>query len=188
MNRTTCGVIRSCLTHDLKYDVMNETYAKSIWEILASKYLMKSVENRLHLKRRVYRFQLKRGTSISDHINIYMKLLAETNLDVVIEDEDKMLILLSSLSDKGYETFVLTLINERTPLSYSEVITALVNLELRRKDKESSSSGTSAEVVTARGSSPNRKRKNRHRSNLKSMFDNHQLRKNQYAFCKNKRH
>ena len=99
---------------------MNETSVKSIWDILASKYLTKSVENHLHLKRRLYCFQLKSGISISDHINNYMKLLVDlTNLNVVIEDEDKVLdILLSSLPDEGYKTFVLALINRRTPLSY----------------------------------------------------------------------
>ena len=51
-----CGVIRSCLSQDLKYDVMNETSAKKISETLASKYLMKSIENRLQLKRRLYHF------------------------------------------------------------------------------------------------------------------------------------
>ena len=77
---------------------MNESSAKSIWKILASKYLTKSVENRLHLKRRLYHFKLKGEISISDHINNYTKLLADlTNLDVVIKDEDKALILLSSL-------------------------------------------------------------------------------------------
>jgi len=65
------------------------------------------------------------------------------------------LILLSSLPDEGYETFVLTLINERTSLSYSEVIAALVNFELRRKDKEYSTSDTSTEVLITRESSPN---------------------------------
>ena len=101
MNRTVCGVIRSYLTQDLKYDMMNETSAKSIWEILAGKYLTKSIKNRLHL-RRLNRFQLKRGTFISDHINIYTKLLTDlAYLDVVIEDENKALILLSSLPDDG---------------------------------------------------------------------------------------
>jgi len=41
------------------------------------------------------------------------------NLDVVIDDEDKALILLSSLPDEGYETFVYTLINGRTSLNYN---------------------------------------------------------------------
>jgi len=73
----------------------------------------------------------------------------------VIEDEDKALILLSSLSDREYETFVLTFINGRTSLSYSEVITTPVNLELRRKDKKFSTSDTLAEILTTRESSPN---------------------------------
>ena len=142
------GVIRSCLSQDLKFDVINETSTKKIWETLTRKYLTKNVENRLHLKRRLYHFQLKRGVSISDHINTYTKLLADlAKVDVVIKEEDKAFILLTSVPDEGYETFVLTLINERTSLSYSEVTAALVNLELRRKDKESFG-GTLAEVVT----------------------------------------
>jgi len=42
---TMCGVIKSCLTQDLKYHVMSKSSAKMIWEILESKYLTKSVEN-----------------------------------------------------------------------------------------------------------------------------------------------
>jgi len=116
---------------------------------------MKSVENRLYLKRRLYHFQLKRGVSISDHINTYTKLLADlANMDVVIEEEEKTLILLSSLPDEGYKIFVLIVINEKISLKHSEVTTALVNLELRWKDKESLG-GTLVEALTVRGRSPN---------------------------------
>jgi len=49
-----------------------------------------------------------------------MKLLADlANVDVMIEKGDKALILLSSLPDEGYETFVLILKNERTSLKNS---------------------------------------------------------------------
>ena len=158
MDRATCGVIRSCLEQDLKYDIMHETSAKKIWETLVSKYLAKSVENRLHLKMRLYHFQSKRGVFMSDHINTYTKLFTDlSNLNVVIDDEDKALILLSFLRDEGYETFVLTLINERTSLSYKEVTITLVNFELRRKDKESSGS-TSVEILAMRRSSPDQRR------------------------------
>ena len=37
MNRMACGVIRFCLPQDLKYDVMNETSMKKIWDTLTSK-------------------------------------------------------------------------------------------------------------------------------------------------------
>ena len=54
MNEVACAVIRSCLTQDIKYHVMNETSAKKIWDTLEDNYLTKSIENRLHLKRRLY--------------------------------------------------------------------------------------------------------------------------------------
>jgi len=73
---------------------------------------MKSNKNRLHLKRRFYRFQLKKEIFISEHMNNYTKFLVDlVNVDEVIKDEDKALILLSFLPDDVYETFVFTLIN-----------------------------------------------------------------------------
>ena len=77
------------------------------------------MEARLHLKRRLYRFQLKRGISIDEHMNNYTKLLADlVNEDVAIKEEDKVVILLNSLSDEEYETFILTLINDKQILNY----------------------------------------------------------------------
>jgi len=74
-------------------------------------------------------------------MNNYTKLLANlSNVDEVIKDEDKALILLSYLLNDDYETFILTLINGMQSLSYNEVSAALVNHELRKKDKESSNS------------------------------------------------
>ena len=115
---------------------MNATSAKQLWETFETKYLKKSIESRLHLKMRLYQFQLKRGSSVDDHLNAYTKLLADlVNVDVEIEDEDKACILLSSLPDEDYETFVLTLINGKTTLNYNEVSGALINYELRKERK-----------------------------------------------------
>ena len=52
-------------------------------------------------------------------------------MDKVIKNEDKTLIMLSSLLDDDYETFILTLINDKQSLSYNEVSTALIYHELR---------------------------------------------------------
>ena len=76
MNRTACGVIRSCLIQDIKYYMMYETSARKFWEIIEKKYLTKSIESQLYLKRKLHRFQLKRGLSIDEHMN-YTKLLAD---------------------------------------------------------------------------------------------------------------
>jgi len=103
MNQTSCGDIRSCLTQGLKYHVITETFAKRIWEILESKYLTKSVKNCLHLKRRLYRFQLKKKISIGEHMNNYTNFLVDlAYVDEMIKNEDKTLILLSSLPGDEY--------------------------------------------------------------------------------------
>jgi len=114
MNRTACGLIRSCLTQDIKYHVLYETSAMKMWEIFEKKYLTKSIESLLLLKRRLYHFLLKKRLSIAEHMNDYTKLLTDlVNVDVNSEEEDKALLLLSSLLDEEYETFVLTFINGR---------------------------------------------------------------------------
>jgi len=73
--------------------VLHEISARQLWEILKKKYLTKSIESRLQLKRRLYRFQLKRELSIDEHMNNYTKLLTNlVNMDVKVEEEDKTLI------------------------------------------------------------------------------------------------
>jgi len=54
----------------------------------------------------------KKGCSIDEHMNSYTKLLTDlVNVDVKIDEEDKVVILLNSLPEEEYETFTLTLIN-----------------------------------------------------------------------------
>ena len=109
-----------------------------------------------------------------------MNFLADlVNVDVVIEEEDKALILLNSLSDEEYgtETFVLTLINGKQILNYTDVSAALVNYDVRRKDMQSSSKSTSAEVLTVRGKNFNQKSKS-DRGKLKSRLGFKDLKKN----------
>jgi len=107
-----------------------------LWEILEKKCLTKSIETRLHLKRRLYCFQLKRELSIDEHMNNYTKFLADLlNVDVAIEEEDKTVILLNFLPDEEYETFVLILINGKQTLKYNYVSAVFINYEVRRKDK-----------------------------------------------------
>ena len=142
----------------------------------------KSIENRLHLKRRFYRVQLKKGIFIGEYMNNYMKLLSDlANMKEMIKDEHKTLILLNSFSDEEYKTFFLTLINGKKSLSYNEVSTALVNHKLRKKDKESSIS-THAKVLATREIDFN------HRKDKRDISDtgNRKLRKNRCLSTKRK--
>ena len=69
INRQACGTIRLCLAKDQKYFVMREIKAKELWKMLADKYMTKSVENRLYLKKKLFRFQYHVGISMSKHLN-----------------------------------------------------------------------------------------------------------------------
>jgi len=66
-------------------------------------------------------------------MNNYTKLFIDLiSVDVDIEEEKKVLILLNSLLDEEYETFVLTLINEKQSLNYNDVSGVLINYEGER--------------------------------------------------------
>lgn len=56
------------------------------------------------------------------------------NLDVVIEDEDKALLLLNSLSDT-YEHLTTTLLYGIDEIKFDDMSNALINNEYRKKDK-----------------------------------------------------
>ena len=74
------------MTQDIKYHVLYETSAMKMWEILGKKYLTKSIESRLLLKKRLDCFQLKKRLSIAEHMNNYTKFLTNLiNVDVDIK-------------------------------------------------------------------------------------------------------
>ena len=101
MNRQECSSIRLCLAKDQKYFVMHETVAKDLWRKLEDKFMTRSVENRLYLKKKLFRFNYKEDTSMHNHMDASDKILADLrNLDVEIAEEDKVLCLLNSLSDQ----------------------------------------------------------------------------------------
>ena len=75
------------------------------------------------------------------------------------------------------------MINGRKSLNYNEVSVALVSYEARRQDRLSSSGNTTAEALTVRGRSSNRKgRGDQERSMSRSGFRD--LKRNQCALYK----
>ena len=94
INRQACGTILLCLAKNQKYFVMRETKAKELWKKLEDKYMTKSVENRLYLKKKLFRFQYHVGISMSEHLNDDNKIFADLqNSEVDISNEDKALLL-----------------------------------------------------------------------------------------------
>ena len=152
INRQACGTIRLCLAKEQKYSVMRETSAKKLWDTLEEKFLTKSLENRLYMKKKLYRFTYAPGMSMNDHVNSFNKILADLlNLDEKFEDEDKALLLLNSLPDE-YDHLTTTLLHGKDSITFDAVCSALYRSETRKKDKRDHRD-TTAEVLTVRGRS-----------------------------------
>ncbi|KAK0583590.1 hypothetical protein LWI29_038519 [Acer saccharum] len=150
---------------------MKETMASSLWKKLEDKYMTKSIENRLYLKKKLFRFQYKKGISMIEHLDNYNKILVDLqNLDVEISDEDKALLLLNSLPET-YEHLTTTLLYGKDEVKFIDVSNALVNNEYQKKDQLDHRDSTSEALTVARGRTNNRRSEvpsERGRSCLKS--------------------
>ncbi|KAE8692180.1 putative ROP-interactive CRIB motif-containing protein 6 [Hibiscus syriacus] len=165
-----------------KYGYKNETSASKMWKALEEKFLKKSSQNRLHMKKRLFRFDYQPGTSMNEHITAFNELVEDLlGMDETFKDEDLALMLLSSLPDE-FEHLETTLLHGKDNVTLKDVTDALYSYELRKKTKNESKY-EAAEAMVARGRSKSQTPKWRGRSKSKS-----RLGKNECAFCHEKGH
>ncbi|GFS39105.1 hypothetical protein Acr_00g0061200 [Actinidia rufa] len=104
------STIRLCIADNIINNVMDEDSASALWEKLEKLYLAKSLTNKLHLKRQLYRLKMEEGGNLMEHMNVFNGYLDQLRkVDVKIDEEDKALLLLTSLPD-SYDTLVTTLL------------------------------------------------------------------------------
>jgi hypothetical protein len=112
---------------------MRKMKAKELWKKLENKYMTKSVENRLYLRKKLFRFQFRAGISLSEHFNDYNKILVDLKkLDVKISDEDKALLLLNSLPD-SYDHLITIVLYGKDEIKFDDVSNALTNNEYHKE-------------------------------------------------------
>ena len=134
INRLACGTIRSCLSREQKYTFMKETSASKLWKALENKFMKKSGQNRLYLKKKLFRFEYLPGTTINDHITAFNQLVADLlNMDETFKDEDLALMLLASFSDE-FDHLITSLLIGKDKVSFEEVCTALYSYEIRKQE------------------------------------------------------
>jgi len=60
--------------------------------------MTKSLSDKLFMKKQLYSLRMKEGTPILQHLNAFNRILSDlSGLEVELEEEDKTLLLLSSL-------------------------------------------------------------------------------------------
>ena len=107
----TLTTIRLCLANDVMYHVMDEESPTTIWLKLESRYMSKSLTNKLYLKQKLYGLKMTDDLDLSQHINVFNQIISDLKrVDVKFEDEDNALMLLNSLpASSTYENLVTTL-------------------------------------------------------------------------------
>ena len=88
----------------------------------------KSSQNKLYMKKRLFRFNYVPGTTINDHITSFNQLVTDLmNMDVTFKDEDLALMLMGSLPNE-FKYLKTTLLYGKVVVSLNEVTTAFVQL------------------------------------------------------------
>ena len=161
------STIRLCVADNIINNVMDEDSAAGLWEKLEKLYLAKSLTNKLHLKRQLYRLKMEDGGNLMEHMNLFNGFLDQLKrVDVKIEEEDKALLLLTSLPD-SYDNLVTTLLYGKDTVSLEQVEASLVSHYTQKKTSSNDGGGDSTLAVASgsRGRSCERSGGgNRHRS------------------------
>lgn len=133
------STIQLYLSDEVLYNVRKETTAKSLWEKIETLYMGKSLSNKLHLKKQLYRLKLDEGYDVLEHMNTFNKMIIDLlKLDVKLDDEDKSLLFLSSLPD-SYDHFVTTLLCGKETIKFEEVTQAIISNAAMKKSTRNDS-------------------------------------------------
>ena len=65
------ATIQLCLGDDVMYHVMDEESLAVVWLKLESRYMSKSLTNKLYLKQQLYGLKMAEGSDLSQHINVF---------------------------------------------------------------------------------------------------------------------
>src|SRR3954467_15725451 len=95
--------------------------------------MTKSLSNKLYMKKQLYCLRMAEETPILQHLNAFNKTVSDLlALEMKMEEEDKALILLSSLPP-SYDHLVTTILYGKETLELEDVRVMLVNNGLMKR-------------------------------------------------------
>ena len=83
--------------------------------------MTKSLSDKLFMKKQLYSLRMKEGTPILQHLNAFNRILSDlSGLEVELEEEDKTLLLLSSLPS-SYDHLTTTIVYGKKTLELEDI-------------------------------------------------------------------
>ena len=136
-----------CLEDEVVFNIVGEETRAGLWNKPKSLYMKNSLMNRIFLKRQVYILQMKEGTKIIDHLNVFNTLICQlTSMEVKFEDEDKEVMPLCLFPESRDHLVTTVWFNTTNAIDYDNVVGALLSEEMRRRSSKETST-TKAMVV-----------------------------------------
>jgi hypothetical protein len=172
-----------CVWPMMMFNIVAEKTTTGLWTKLESLYMMKSLTNRIFLKRQLYSLRMKEGTKIVDHLNTFNTLLVQlTSMGVKFDYEDKAITLLCSLPE-SWDHFVTSIsFNSTESIEFDVIVGALLSEETRKKSNLETST---SEAMVVRGRPKERGHTKRDFSRSKSKGKKSKLK---CWFCGKSRH
>ena len=112
--------------------VVTATTPKQIFDILDARYLNRSVQNKIILRKRLLTIKMQEGSDLQEHLTAFENILNELQgIGVNLPEEDKAIHLIMSLPD-SYSATTQSLEMQQN-LDYQTVKNTLINADLMRK-------------------------------------------------------
>ena len=77
MDLNATSTIQLCLIDEVMYNAMDEETTTRLWSSLGTLYMMKSLSNKLFLKKQLYGLHMKEWTVVLEHLNFFNKVISE---------------------------------------------------------------------------------------------------------------
>ena len=138
MDDTAVANLHLALADSVLSSIAEKKSAKEIWDTLTKLYEVKSLHNRIFLKRKLYTLRMSESTSVTDHINVLNTLFSQlTTTDVNIAENERAELLLQSLPD-SYDQLIINITNNNIDgrLRFEDVAGSILEEESRRTNKE----------------------------------------------------
>ena len=157
MDIKAANTIQLSLVDEVMYNVIDEETVTGLWSRLETLYMMKSLSNKLYLKKQLYGLRMNERTTVLEYLNFFNKVINELlAVDVKIDEGDKALIFLSSLP-QSYDHIVTTMLYGKETLILEEVTSTLSYNEIRKISNQEEQ--TELRLVVTKGKEEKKKRK-----------------------------
>ena len=126
-----------------------EDSIKKLCEKLGNLYQLKSMVNKLFLRKKLYLMRMSHGDLVIEHLNVFNTFISHLlSIDIKIIKEEKCVSLSCSLSD-SWDSIVMFIGSNNTTLKLEYVVVEFLLEEMRWKNME----GSNPKALSVRGQS-----------------------------------